>query len=181
MPLHKQVTECRHGGPVNKTCSCEHCSLDVCSVCGAGEGALTTDCPGRKVSLDQQLEVCQTRLDYTDARGWHQAEPTARRTPRFSEDEKAASTAPTDLKDELVKRAIAWAEADRIANDHSAVLTRIEDELDAAKLRDGSAPSTLLTRLLSERMCFEVADQHAQERDEEFRQVARKLEALESK
>jgi len=105
MPRHKQVTDCRKsGGPVSKHCSCEHCTLSVCSVCGASEGGLTTDCPGSKVDFDRQQEVYETNLDYTDERGWHLAgfayavehgqpyvhlaqtndgTPIARRSPRF--------------------------------------------------------------------------------------------------
>jgi hypothetical protein len=84
MPRHKRVTTCRKSsGPVSKHCSCEHCTLDVCAACGLWEGSLTTDCPNAKVEPDKQQEICETRLDYTDARGWHLAEPTSRRSPRF--------------------------------------------------------------------------------------------------
>jgi hypothetical protein len=55
MPRHQQVTTCRKsGGPISKFCSCEHCTLSVCSICGAYEGGLTTDCPGTPVSFDRQ-------------------------------------------------------------------------------------------------------------------------------
>lgn len=75
MPLHKQVTTClKHAGPVSKFCTCPHCTLSMCSVCGACEGSLTTDCSGERLSLDRQDEICETHLDYTDARGWHQGE-----------------------------------------------------------------------------------------------------------
>lgn len=83
MPKHKHVTECLRGGPVSKYCSCPHCTLAVCSVCGAYEGALTTDCPGARMSFDRQKEVYETNLDYTDERGWHQGEPMKQRSPRF--------------------------------------------------------------------------------------------------
>jgi len=84
MPRHKQVTTCRKtGGPVSDRCSCEHCMLAVCSVCGAYEGGLTTDCPGAKVSFDRQQEVYETNLDYTDDRGWHQGASMKNRSPRF--------------------------------------------------------------------------------------------------
>lgn len=84
MPRHKQVTTCRKsGGPVSNRCSCEHCTLAVCSVCCAYEGGLTTDCPGTKVSFDRRQEVYETNLDYTDDRGWHQGASMKNRAPRF--------------------------------------------------------------------------------------------------
>jgi len=83
MPRHKQVTECRRGGPVSKLCACEHCTLAVCSTCGSYEGSLTTDCPGGKVSFDRQQEIYETNLDYTDDRGWHQGASMKQRVPRF--------------------------------------------------------------------------------------------------
>jgi len=85
MPAHIQVTTCRHGGPVSKFCSCEHCTLSVCSVCGSWEGGLTTDCPGQRVSFDRQEEVYKTDLDYTDKLGWHHdGKGTRARSPRFA-------------------------------------------------------------------------------------------------
>ena len=58
MPRHKQVTACRKsGGPTSKSCSCEHCALSVCSVCGGAEGTLTTDCPGTQINGDRQQET----------------------------------------------------------------------------------------------------------------------------
>lgn len=84
MPRHKQVTTCRKTcGPVSDRCSCEHCTLAVCSVCGAYEGSLTTDCPGSKISYDRQQEIYETKLDYTDERGWHQGQSMKERSPRF--------------------------------------------------------------------------------------------------
>ena len=84
MPHHKQVTTCRKScGPVSKFCTCEHCTLSVCEVCGAFEGSLTTDCPGEQVDLDRQKEVYETNLDYTKTRGWHQGESMKLRSPRF--------------------------------------------------------------------------------------------------
>ena len=89
MPKHKRVTTCRKSGgtstqyPLSKHCSCEHCTLDVCSVCGGGEGSLTTDCPNVTVDADRHQEICETRLDYTDDRGWYLAELTKHRSPRF--------------------------------------------------------------------------------------------------
>jgi hypothetical protein len=84
MARHKQVTTCRKtGGPLSDRCSCEHCTLSVCSVCGGFEGSLTTDCSRETLSFDRQTEIYETRLDYIESRGWHQGEPMQRRTPRF--------------------------------------------------------------------------------------------------
>jgi hypothetical protein len=234
MPRHKRVTSCRKsGGPISKHCSCEHCSLDVCSVCGLWEGSLTTDCPGMKVEPDRQQEICETRLDYTDARGWHLADPTGRRSPSFEPKYSRAATvcnecgtycppdldqthggcrrcgsknvcavealpspadpraliAPSvdwsavdraaDLQRELTSKAIAWVLADRACEEHSAALTRIEDEVDA-QMADGNAPADLgglLAKLESAKIDFRLADQRAQKHDDEFRQIARRIVA----
>ena len=195
MPHHKQVTTClKHGGPVSKFCTCLHCTLSVCQVCGAYEGSLTTDCPGEGVDFDRQQEVYTTNLDYTKARGWHQGEPMKRRTPHFEReapspvDQAVASRA--DLQHELAQKAIAWVLADRICDDHAATLTRIEDEVDAHLRRkypwEEQEPSenesirALLAKLEYAKMSFQLADQRAQKRDEEFREAAKKLvDALE--
>lgn len=73
MPLHQHATNCLKGGKVSNFCGCQHCCLAVCSVCGAYEGSLTTDCPGSRVDYDKQQEVYTTDLDYTDAKGWHRS------------------------------------------------------------------------------------------------------------
>lgn len=84
MARHKQVTTCRKtGGPLSDRCSCEHCALAVCSVCGGFEGGLTTDCSRETLSFDRQKEIYETNLDYVESRGWHQGEPMQRRTPLF--------------------------------------------------------------------------------------------------
>jgi hypothetical protein len=216
MPRHHQVTTCRKsGGPVSKHCSCEHCTLSVCSVCDAGEGGLTTDCPGSKIAFDKQQEIYETSLDYTDDRGWHLAEPMMRRSPRFESTklppepphvDLRATIAPSidwgtvdrnaSLQHELAQKAIAWVLADRIADDHSATLTRLEDEVDAQLPRkeaidaitdkvDLSQPDEqtreLLGKLEYEKIEFHLASRRAEKCDEEFRQAARKLvTALES-
>jgi hypothetical protein len=201
MPRHKRVTACRKsGGPISKHCSCEHCALDVCSVCGLWEGSLTTDCPGTKVKPDKQEEICETRLDYTETRGWHLADPTSRRSPSFERKDPAISDPPSptdpraliapsvdwsavdraaDLQRELASKAIAWVLADRACEEHSAALTRIEDEVDA-QIAAGNAPADLGS-LLDEheraKIDFRLADQRAQRHDDEFRQIARRLVA----
>lgn len=78
MPLHQQVTNCLRGGKVSRYCGCNHCCLAVCSVCGAYEGSLTTDCPGEHADYDKQQEVYTTNLDYVDGKGWHQSEISMR-------------------------------------------------------------------------------------------------------
>lgn len=84
MPAHVHVATCVHGGPVSNRCSCMHCCISVCSVCGAYEGSLTTDCPGVEVGFDRQQEVYKTLLDYTAERGWHQSDKgMADRTTHF--------------------------------------------------------------------------------------------------
>jgi len=196
MTRHRQVTECRRGGPVSKHCTCEHCTLDVCAVCGSSEGSLTTDCPGEEVSFDKQQEIYETNLDFSAERGWHQGKPTQRRSPRFEKDHPPATephvATPAfcdrrwlvgrSASDDLAQKAIAWVLADRLANDHSTTLTRIEDEIDALNGREPDDPSReWLNKLEHEqvgfRLSFRLADQRAQQCDDEFRQAARKLVA----
>ena len=203
MPHHKQVTAClRGGGPLSKHCSCEHCNLSVCSVCGAWEGGLTTDCPGQSVGYDRHQEVWETQLDYTDQRGWHQADPS-QRVPRFeksplppaeSHEDPRMTVAPgvdwemidrnAELQHKLYLKAIAWVLADRVCEDKSAALARVEEE--TAMLRGKSdlaeTEAALLAKLEREQIDFRIADRHAQKCDDEFRQTARLLvEALEQR
>jgi hypothetical protein len=197
MPRHKQIATCRKsGGPLSKHCGCEHCALDVCSVCGGAEGSLTTDCPGTKVDSDRHQEICETNLDYTDDLGWHLS--AKRRAPRFEHtvvppdppraDPRAIVTPSIDwiavdrhasLQHELGKKAIAWVMADRTCEDHSAALARVEDEIDD-RLAAGDAPPDLgheLAKLESAKISFRLADQRAQRCNDEFRQAARVLVA----
>lgn len=189
MPRHKHVTTClRGGGPVSKHCTCSHCALTVCAVCGAWEASLTTDCPGGSVDPARQDEVAETNLDYTDARGWHLAtlprvmaydRVVKLRVPRFEEDVIAPEPPRVDprmaidstinwvaidqaaaLQQELALKAIAWVQADRICEDKSAELARAQDDL---------ADTTTIE------VDFKKADQEAQRCDDEFRQAARKL------
>lgn len=205
MPCHKQVTAClKGGGPLSKFCTCQHCTLSVCQVCGAYEGGLTTDCPGTKVDFDRQQEVYETNLDFTETRGWHLGESMKRRVPRFK-DTKLPPEPPradprtvvapsidwttidriTDLKHELSQKAIDWVLADRVADDRSAKLARLEDEV-AARLPKGQDPNEHVQELLKtleyEKIGFRLANQSAEKCDEEFRQAARRLViALEDK
>jgi len=77
MPLHEHVDTClKGGGKISKFCTCPHCTLCVCKICGCYEGSLTTDCPGEPVHFDKQEEIYKTGLDFTDEKGWHmRAEP----------------------------------------------------------------------------------------------------------
>jgi len=200
MPRHQQITTCRKsGGPTSKHCSCEHCALSVCAVCGGGEGSLTTDCPGTQIDADRQQELCETNLDYTDARGWHLADEDCRRAPHFERTrvepepprtDPRALIAPdfdwavidrnVDLERDLALKAIRWVLAERICEDHSAALVVTEDEIDG-QLADGNAPAdvsgALLARRERERIDFQISSKRAEVADDEFRQAARQLVA----
>lgn len=205
MPPHRQITYClREGGPISKFCTCQHCTLAVCSVCNAYEGSLTTDCPEEQVNFDRQKEVYETNLDYTDARGWHQGEPMKRRAPNWQRDEPPKSVPPEDqrsvvtplanwttvdrlatLQDVLSQKAIAWALADRICDDHSATLARLEKEIDV-RLRQDQEPNeeerALLSKLEYAKIGFQLACRRVEKCDDELRQAARMLvDALEKK
>jgi len=193
MPRHQQVTTCRlSGGPISRGCTCEHCNLSMCGVCGAYEGGLTTDCPGTEVDADKQREVYETCLDYTDTRGWHLGSPMDHRSPRFTSTRLPPTTPRTDprtivapsvdwakvdqnlaLQHELTLRAIAWTLADRECDDLSAALVRVKD---AATAEAGDTePDILIARLEEARNIFQSACRRVEECDDAFRQAARKL------
>jgi hypothetical protein len=211
MPRHQRVTACRkNGGPVSDHCPCEHCTLTVCAVCGGSESGLTTDCPGSRVDFDKQQEVYETALDYTDERGWHLG-ATMKRSPRFTMTklppepprvDPRAIVAPsidwatvdryTHLQHELTQKAIAWACADRITEDLSAVLTHLEDEIDARfprkeaiivltgnsidiNLGPDEQTRELLGKLEHGRIEFRLANARAEKCAEEFHQAAKTL------
>lgn len=197
MPRHQQVTTCRRsGGPISRGCTCEHCNLSICEVCGAYEGGLTTDCPGTQIDFNRQREVYETCLDYTDDRGWHLGEPMDHRSPRFTSTRLPPTApridprrivAPTidwvkvdqhrALQHELTLRAIAWTLADRECDDLSATLIRVKDEVDTP---ENAATNILLAKLEEARTRFQHACRRVEECDDEFRQAARKLvDALE--
>jgi len=46
--------------------TCPACTLAVCEVCGGGEGSLPTECPGVKMTGDQQDDVYAGKTDYRD-------------------------------------------------------------------------------------------------------------------
>lgn len=198
MPRHQQVTTCRQsGGPISRRCTCEHCNLSVCALCGAREGGLTTDCPGTIIDWDRQHEVYETCLDYTDDRGWHQGDRTEHRSPRFTSTrlpptlpriDPRTIVAPTvdwakvdqnkALQHELTLRAIAWTLADRQCDDLSAALVSAKIETDTP---GDTAPDDRLAKLERAQNNFQHGCQRVEECDDEFRQAARKLvDALES-
>lgn len=202
MPRHQQVATCRRtGGPLSKMCTCEHCALAVCGVCGAGEGSLTTDCPGEKVPYDRQQEVFETSFDYTDDRGWHLAPEGTRRSPRFETTkiepqppraDPRVLIAPTvdwervdrnmAIQHELYKKAVEWVLADRKCEDASAKLARVEDEADAfrGKTELDETERAVLARLERAQIDFRLFSSRAERCDDEFRQTARRLvDALE--
>ena len=140
----------------------QRCLLLVCSVCDSYEGNLTTDCPGVRVDRDRQQEVYETNLDYIDARGWHQGKPVKLRSPNFG---LVTPVALTCLQNELTRKAIAWARADRVADDHAAAVTLIEEKIQGAR--------PLPEELELAKIDFHFANQRADECDDELRQVAR--------
>lgn len=82
---HTQVTHCLKGGKVSSFCSCYHCTLAVCSQCGAYDGGLTTHCPNELVGEATMRAVYTTKLDYLTDRGWHLSDEDARwRIPLFA-------------------------------------------------------------------------------------------------
>lgn len=177
MPRHQQVTTCRRtNGPISRGCTCEHCNLAICAVCGAYEGGLTTDCPGTRVAFKQQCEVHETCLDYTDSRGWHQGERMENRSPRFLNTrltptaprrDPRATVAPSidwtkvdqnkALQHELTLRAIDWTLADRECDRLSAALNQVKDAFEEVQTN------------------FQQACRRVEECDDEFRQAARRL------
>lgn len=200
MPLHQRVTTCRNGGPVSKSCTCEHCTLAVCEVCGAYEGGLTTHCPGTKIDFDKQQEIHETALDYTDDRGWHLAgsHEAPLRWPRFETahlpptppaiDPRAVVAPDIDwtaidlassLQQALAQKAIAWVLADRACDARSARLARVEDEF--AGLRGewkfDTQERELLATLERAKIDFQLACRSVERCDDEFKQAARRLVA----
>lgn len=58
-----------HGGCKNPG-TCIFCvgGLSSCTVCGAGEGELTTDCPGYKLEVQVKESVYKGRLDFVNGK-----------------------------------------------------------------------------------------------------------------
>jgi hypothetical protein len=194
MPRHQQVTACRRsGGPVSKHCTCEHCTLSMCAVCGAYEGGLTTDCPGTKVDFDKQREIYETPLDYTDVRGWHQGIAMEHRVPRFTTTRLSPEPLRVDsrsvvaplidwttidrsvgLQHELALRAIAWVLADRDCDDLAAVLARAEEEADGP-ISAMVPGDRMRVGIEGMKIDFQRTYRLVEERDDAFRQAAHTL------
>jgi hypothetical protein len=50
-------------------CYC-HGGLASCVICGGGEGSLPTDCPGERMTDEQEAAVYAGVLDYRRVGGW---------------------------------------------------------------------------------------------------------------
>ena len=192
MPRHQQVVTCQlTGGPITRQCTCPHCALAVCAICGAHEAGLTTDCPGTPVDFDKQREVHETCLDYTDDRGWHQGAPMEHRSPHFTStrltpmpprEDPRAIVGPnidwnkidrnTALQHQLTLRAIAWVLADRECDDRSAELARVKSTVPPGI---SAMPHTQCGKLRDAQTNFQKACRRVETCDDEFRQIARKL------
>jgi hypothetical protein len=68
MPKHIRY-ECSGG---HDYLGCQFCDggLFACTVCGGFEGSLPTDCPGFKMTEEQEHRVYRGLLDYRDGREW---------------------------------------------------------------------------------------------------------------
>lgn len=65
MRKHKYF-ECKCGEPI-----CQFCSggLALCTVCGGGEGSLTTECCGRRITKEEEDRIYkQGNLDFRDGK-----------------------------------------------------------------------------------------------------------------
>ena len=52
-------------------CQVTHCNicdggLALCTVCNGAEASLTTECPGRKISDEEQDQIVKGNLDYNE-------------------------------------------------------------------------------------------------------------------
>lgn len=79
-----------------------------------------------------------------------------------------------DLQRELLKRAMEWALADRICDDHMTTVDRIKREVDAHS-RDGQPTSELRKQLEYEQIGFKLACQRESQCDDELHAFARRL------
>ena len=57
----------------HKNCQINHCGicdggLAVCTVCGGAEGSLPSECPGEKMTHNQEQGVYNDGLDYKDGK-----------------------------------------------------------------------------------------------------------------
>lgn len=74
MSDHK-LHEC--SGGENCDCNGYVCrgGLAYCDVCGGAEGSLPTDCPGKRLTADQQDDVYKAKIDYIEPLGWIDRHP----------------------------------------------------------------------------------------------------------
>ena len=49
--------------------ACNLCELFLCSVCNGAEGSLPTDCPGTKMTLEQEERVYLGKLNFLESQG----------------------------------------------------------------------------------------------------------------
>jgi hypothetical protein len=56
---------------------CQFCTggLFLCTRCGSFEGATTSHCPGSRLSMEQEREVYEGRLDFVDGTWKNSASP----------------------------------------------------------------------------------------------------------
>lgn len=60
------------------------CVLFLCRVCGGAEGSLPTDCPGARMSREQDDMVLAGELDFRSDRGWVSESNSPTAAPRRS-------------------------------------------------------------------------------------------------
>lgn len=58
---------------------CMTCELYACERCGGAEGTLPRDCPGERMSEDQQRDVYEGRIDFRWRQGWVPLQPQRER------------------------------------------------------------------------------------------------------
>lgn len=166
MPQHHPAIQCLFGGKLKQDCTCQLCTHPACVICGATEATLTTDCAGKRLDPERVKELLETDLDYTDVRGWHVAkQPRGARHVDLGPARFQSNLPPTAV-DELARRAVAWAAADRACEDL------------AAKLEPSMGFDYDLTAITAIRVEFQLASARADECDEALRQAARRLADL---
>lgn len=53
--------------------ACKICEggLALCTVCGGAEGSMPSECPGTRMTDNQEVDVYSGILDFTHTAGWH--------------------------------------------------------------------------------------------------------------
>lgn len=62
---HTSSDQCH---PYPESCIVCDGGLGICTVCGGAEGSLTTDCPGVKMTPEQDEAVYACKLDFKDGK-----------------------------------------------------------------------------------------------------------------